>query len=324
MNPDTQEQAGAWWAMAHNLSRRKTLTIVLPVYNMAALLPGCLDAIKAQTRTPDCVLIIDDASMDGGVGIAVREITGHPQFDFISMGDNAGVVARMNEGLDLCKTDYIYFAAADDRIEPRFVEKLMAAAEADPGADIVHCRSIYREVDGLSWKAGSKEQPASNTVIYKTAALKAIGGFDPALKWHCDWMAYQRLSDGAVFIPEVLAVANIHSDGYCAKGRKSEEQMPILRELSRRCLMEGIPDSRMSIFGRKAIIATIGPVSLSFAVKAHVRSITATCKNALASLRRFPRIALAILTVPFALLFLIGCFSVGCFVALWCKRMRIV
>jgi glycosyltransferase involved in cell wall biosynthesis len=301
---------------------RKTLTIVIPVYNMAGLLPRCLDAIKSQTRIPDCVLIIDDHSVDGSLATAIRYATGHQQFDVLPMPENAGVVCRMNDGLEMSETDYIYFAAADDRIEPRFVETLMAAAESNPDAPMVHCRSIFREVEtGFAWKAGSKTQPASNATIFKTSALKELGGFDTELKWHSDWMACQGLSSGAIFVPEVIATANIHADGYCSKGRNSEEQKEVLARLILRCAACGVPIRRLCIFGWPVVAAAElhGGFTWPVIARCATHSLCVTAKNCLAWLIPKLRFTFALLVaLPIAVCAL-ALWSIGCLVALCCR-----
>jgi glycosyltransferase involved in cell wall biosynthesis len=44
--------------------------VVIPNWNGAKWLPGCLDAIVAQTRRPDEVIVVDDASQDDSVAVA--------------------------------------------------------------------------------------------------------------------------------------------------------------------------------------------------------------------------------------------------------------
>lgn len=49
-----------------------TVTAIVVSYNRAGLLQECLDALAAQTRHPDRVIVIDNASTDGAADVAKR------------------------------------------------------------------------------------------------------------------------------------------------------------------------------------------------------------------------------------------------------------
>ena len=47
-----------------------TLSVVIPSLNDAHMLKDCLDALAAQTRAPDEVIVVDNGSADDTAGIA--------------------------------------------------------------------------------------------------------------------------------------------------------------------------------------------------------------------------------------------------------------
>ena len=64
-----------------------TVTAIVVSYNRAGLLQECLDALAAQTRRPDRVIVIDNASTDGAADVAKR----HPlQPDVTVLDHNVG------------------------------------------------------------------------------------------------------------------------------------------------------------------------------------------------------------------------------------------
>jgi rhamnopyranosyl-N-acetylglucosaminyl-diphospho-decaprenol beta-1,3/1,4-galactofuranosyltransferase len=71
-------------------------------YNRRELLAACLQAIKAQTRRPDRVLVVDNASTDGTTDMVRRE---HSDVELIELPENLGSSGGFNRGL----------AAAHDR-----------------------------------------------------------------------------------------------------------------------------------------------------------------------------------------------------------------
>lgn len=71
------------------------------------------------------IIIIDDGSTDDSL-IKIEEFAKQNckvSFQIISK-KNAGLVDSLNRGLEICKTDYIYFIASDDLAIPKGVDKL--------------------------------------------------------------------------------------------------------------------------------------------------------------------------------------------------------
>ena len=54
---------------------RPTISVIVCAYNESAYLAACLHAVLAQTRPPDEVIVVDNASADGTAEIA-RAIPG--------------------------------------------------------------------------------------------------------------------------------------------------------------------------------------------------------------------------------------------------------
>src|SRR5262249_41689313 len=47
-----------------------TVTVIVCAYNEAPLLPGCLHSLRAQTRQPDEIIVVNNASTDGTAAAA--------------------------------------------------------------------------------------------------------------------------------------------------------------------------------------------------------------------------------------------------------------
>ena len=41
---------------------RKTVTVLIPAYNAEQFIAETLDSVAAQTRLPECILVVDDGS----------------------------------------------------------------------------------------------------------------------------------------------------------------------------------------------------------------------------------------------------------------------
>lgn len=118
-----------------------TLSVVMPVYNVGAYLPCCLDSLMAQTRPPDEIIAVDDGSTDDCPQILAAYAARMPNLTVIRQ-DNGGLSAARNTGMAAATGDYLAFLDSDDFLEPDAYATLLAAAVADD-LDLVLCNARY-------------------------------------------------------------------------------------------------------------------------------------------------------------------------------------
>jgi glycosyltransferase involved in cell wall biosynthesis len=111
------------------------VSVVIPVWNVARLLPRCLDSLLAQTYRPLEVIVVDDGSTDGSGEVMLGYHQRHPEVHVVTQR-HRGVGPARNAGLSIAHGEYVFFVDADDWVEPDFVSDLVAIAE-DTGADVV-------------------------------------------------------------------------------------------------------------------------------------------------------------------------------------------
>lgn len=116
------------------MSLPSSLTLIMPVYNVAAYLPACLDSLIAQTRQPDEIIAIDDGATDASPQILADYRARLPQMKIIRQA-NAGLSAARNTGLDNATGDWLVFLDSDDRLAPGHCEFALGMAMKD-GLDI--------------------------------------------------------------------------------------------------------------------------------------------------------------------------------------------
>ena len=235
-----------------------SLTVILPNYNHGAVIGEQLRAIFAQSVQPETLLVIDDGSTDDSVERIRGLIRGHANAQLICKPRNAGVVAAMNEGLEMAGTEYVAFSAADDVVLPGLYEKSLAMLNRHP--DAAFCSTVAY-VDNRSrrtvvpkraaWPcAGSGFVPPARvrevlmhletwvmgtTLIHRRRCLVEAGGFRAELRSYCDGFAYlvMALRHGACFIAEPLAVWRRDDRGYSSATSRDDEAMEqILKAVS--------------------------------------------------------------------------------------------
>lgn len=103
------------------MTHRPLLSLVMPVYNVAAFLPACLDSLVAQTRQPDEIIAVDDGSTDDCPAILASYASHLPQMRVIRQV-NGGLSDARNTGLNHASGEWLVFLDSDDRLDPRHCE----------------------------------------------------------------------------------------------------------------------------------------------------------------------------------------------------------
>ena len=117
-----------------------SVSIVIPVYNVAPYLERCLQSVIQQTHPATECIIVDDASTDDSVARCERllnKYTGTTQFVIVHHHHNRGLSAARNTGTNLATSDYIYYLDGDDEITPDCIEKLVAPTVHDDTIEMV-------------------------------------------------------------------------------------------------------------------------------------------------------------------------------------------
>lgn len=101
-----------------------TISAVIPTWNRADLLRSLLPGLRAQTRTIDRVIVVDNGSSDDTESVA-REFGA----ELLSLGENRGFAAAVNAGILHAETDWILILNNDVLLPPHWLDVLLAAAE---------------------------------------------------------------------------------------------------------------------------------------------------------------------------------------------------
>lgn len=137
----------------------KTLTIVVPAYNVEKYLRRCLDSVKLETVLPDIeVLIVNDGSKDDTPKIAMEYQTRYPGTYRLINKENGGHGSTINTGIQNATGKYFKVVDGDDWLNSDEVEKyveILKTHEEDVVATDFQCvqDETYNLLD--SWQATS-------------------------------------------------------------------------------------------------------------------------------------------------------------------------
>ena len=111
------------------------ISVIVPVYNVAAYLPACMESILGQDYTQLEVILIDDGSTDGSGALCDRYAAQDSRVRVIHQ-KNGGAAAAKNAGLRIATGEYLSFADSDDYLEPgaySYMHRALLSSGADAG-----------------------------------------------------------------------------------------------------------------------------------------------------------------------------------------------
>ena len=199
------------------LTRRPTVTVVIPCYNYGHYLPTALGSVLDQAGVDVDVIVIDDASPDGSAAVVRELAAADDRIRPILHRCNRGHIATYNEGLEQAHGDYLVLLSADDALTPGALARATALLDAQPSVGLVYGHPIVSADDpppvileARNWTVWSGDEWIERRcrtsrncimnpeVVMRTSVQHAIGGYDPDLPHTGDfemWLRAATVSD---------------------------------------------------------------------------------------------------------------------------------
>lgn len=126
---------------------KKTVSVIVPVYNRAHILAECLGNLVNQTLEHIEIILVNDASTDNSLSIMKQcELQFPEHVCVIHSPENLGPGGARNLGIKAATGQYIGFVDSDDLADTTMYEKLYHAATTS-GYDIIDCGYYLQESD---------------------------------------------------------------------------------------------------------------------------------------------------------------------------------
>lgn len=207
------------------------VTVGIPVHNMAKFIGKALQSLAEQTIQDFDVIVLDDASTDN-LSEALAPWSG--DITLLKFEENRGVRHAFNAMVGHCKTEFFVSLAADDWVEPTFIERCLAEFKKNPFLEMVASQTDFVDVDGKPIPQNSHDlqriRRASNKPreqwlrelyygnhyfgvgMYRTSALAEVGGLDVDAGVLCDFDLYLKLlqRENIQIIEENLTHTRVH------------------------------------------------------------------------------------------------------------------
>ena len=201
------------------------VSVLLPVFNRAALVGEAIQSALAQTYTDLEVVVVDDGSTDG-TAAKVRSFTDR-RIRLIQQ-ENRGIGGALNTALRAARGRYLARIDSDDLWLPELLAVEVPILEADAAVGLVYPRAQAMDIHGrpLSQFQGAPERYPGHTfasllygnhvcqlgILIRRECVAAAGGWDESLLAYEDWDLWLRLSRlcGFRFVDRVLARFRLH------------------------------------------------------------------------------------------------------------------
>lgn len=157
----------------------KKVSIIIPVYNRAGIVPRTLKTVLEQTHRPLQVVLVDNNSTDDTLVVLnqFKIDNNAPDFEVVVTQEKQQTAsAARNRGMQLATGDYLMFFDSDDLMDRRLVQKYVDAFESAPQrADIIITRR--NQIDDTGEKTAMplyKKDLIANHILHSVLATQAF------------------------------------------------------------------------------------------------------------------------------------------------------
>ncbi|MEH6488438.1 glycosyltransferase family 2 protein [Hyphomonas oceanitis] len=197
--------------------------VIIPCYNYAHYLEGCVASILSQRDVDVRILIVDDCSPDNTEEVGRRLAAEDARVHYSKNPQNLRLIGTANRGiLDWAQSRYTLLISADDALTPGALSRAVEVLDSNPEAGMLYGMAIMMGSDGPPPPVSDNHSPdhvildgpdyikyvceqgnavPSPCAIVRTELQQRLGGYDPALPHTSDmemWLRFASKSDVAV------------------------------------------------------------------------------------------------------------------------------
>lgn len=248
----------------------KTLTFVVPAYNMETYLDRCITSLVLTTRRDDIeVLIVDDGSSDNTPQIADDFAQRMPDVVRVIHQENKGHGGAVNTGISEARGMYVKVVDSDDWVGSESLERMMCVLREQTGrsnpVDLVVTDYVYDKISKrvkhvvnfkrvmqpnkvLSWddlgRFGVAQYMIMHALTFRTDVVRASGMQLPEHTFYVDFIySYQPFPwvKTIMYLDTPLYHYFIGRDGQSVQTDVMIRRVDQLR-LVNRCMVKATPE----------------------------------------------------------------------------------
>lgn len=204
------------------------VSVVMPTYNRAHLLPRAIGSVLAQTFSDFELLVVDDGSTDRTGEVVAGFKDG--RIRVLRLDRNDGASRARNAGIQAARGAWVAFLDSDDEWLPRKLELQLTRLQEvnDPRATVAYC--LCEQDDGATKRTvpssgvlpggdvfdhllRNQRPPTASAFVVKRSALLNVGGFDENFPSSNDidlWLRLAEARNHFLTVNEVLVIKHDH------------------------------------------------------------------------------------------------------------------
>lgn len=201
-----------------------SVSVVIPCYNRAPLIPRAVVSVQAQDYANVEILLVDDGSSDNTEAVVRDLIAADPRVRYFRHQRNGGEAAARNTGIKAATGDFVAFLDSDDEwLAGKLKATVAALVAAPPSVGGVASRHLLVDDNGhetvvrdwtetdpitcLNLLAKGCGLSMGNTLVVRRSVFAAVGYCDETLPLFVDLDWLCRLTDKyqILMLPDVLA-----------------------------------------------------------------------------------------------------------------------
>jgi glycosyltransferase involved in cell wall biosynthesis len=236
------------------LFERGTLTdaeasVCITLYDYEAYVLDALESARAQTLSALGLVVLDDASSDGGPALVESWMSANAgRFAGVCLArhrTNAGLACARNGAIDLTPSAYVMVLDADNMLYPRCVERMLASLRDASHGFAYSIIEKVGEPPGLmgtaSWSAEllRRGNHVDAMALLRKSTWQAVGGYAPMAVGGWEdfdfWCKCVEADIEGLLVPEILCRYRSHESSMIKtlteRGRNSRR---VRREISER------------------------------------------------------------------------------------------
>jgi len=193
------------------MNRAPTISVIIPAYNHGRYILETLDSVFAQTFKDFEIIVVNDGSPDN-TAVLLHPLAEAGRIRYFEQ-PNGGQASARNRGLREARGQFIAYLDDDDIWPPDKLEWQAEALRADDELPVVYGRAVFLGEEAA--ESPGPETAAAGTIrddfcvanhirslgqsLIRAEALRAVDGFDVAIRGADDWDLWLRMSEKGRF-----------------------------------------------------------------------------------------------------------------------------
>lgn len=183
------------WAHTWNPAHKEPVSVIIPCYNMAGFVREAVDSALAQTVPAAEIIVVDDGSTEGDLAKTLKRYGDKVR---VIRRENGGAAAARNTGIKAAIGDWIVCLDADDRLAPRYIERLVGRNDV-----VSPLLETFGSGPVIRWPGGSKYPKLADFLkdnqilcgsLFRRKWWERVGGYDEAMRQGFeDWDFWTRV-----------------------------------------------------------------------------------------------------------------------------------